>query len=97
MKSTSSCIQGKEVTFFFGFVIFIRLIFVRGLSQKFVDYCCNFSFFERLKLFLYKIQSGHIRFESHKYYFDTLSYVAKPRFHSDQGNAYRRMGKSCSL
>ena len=57
----------------------------------------TFSFFERLKLFLYKIQSEHIRFESHKYYFDTLSYVAKPRFHSDRGTAYRRTGKSCAL
>ena len=57
----------------------------------------TFSFFKRLKLFLYNIQSKHIRFVNHKYYFDILCYVAKPRFHSDQGTAYRRTGKSFSL
>ena len=55
------------------------------------------SFSERLKPFLYKIQSKHIKIENHKYYLGTWSYVAKTLFHSDGGTAYRRTEKSCSL
>ena len=54
------------------------------------------SFFGRFDFFLYKIYLKHI-IKNHQYYFDTPSYVAKTRFHSDRGTAYRRMGKSCFL
>ena len=53
------------------------------------------SFFRRFGCFLYKIHFKHIRIKNHQHYFNTSSYVSKTRFHRDQGNVYRRTGKSC--
>ena len=78
-------------------VYFRELLNYEGCPRSSWTTAVTLSFLDRLKPFLYIIQSKHIRIENHKYYLGRWSYVAKTRFHSDRGTAYRRTGKSCSL